>query len=324
MFRVGVDLGGTNIVAAVVDDSYHIVSKISSRTRPGRDAESICGDIGADVAAAVRSAGLTPQEISGFGIGSCGMVNAAEGVLIRASNLDFTQVPLRQILYEKTGYWFQCENDANAAAWGEYIAGAGRGTNSFMELTLGTGIGGSLIVNGMIYEGAGYEGGEFGHTVIVQDGEPCPCGRRGCLEAYASASALIRDARRAMALRPDSRLWKLCGRDPAHMDAKMVFDARSAGDAAAEEVIQRYLVSLGTGIANFIRMLQPEVLCIGGGISNQGQPLIDEIEQIMAEREFNGNRDRITILRIAELGEDAGVIGAAFLHRSRNSNVSRF
>lgn len=316
MFRVGVDLGGTNIVAAVVDDRYRVISRVSSRTMLPRDAESISDDIAKDVFAAVEKAGLKMEDITSFGIGSPGVVNVDEGIVIRASNLDFTKVPLRQILYEKTGKVFCCENDANAAAYGEYIAGAGRGTKNFLALTLGTGIGGGVIIDGKIYVGAGYAGGEFGHSVIIQNGEPCTCGRRGCFEAYASANALIRDAKRAMQKNPDSLLWKLAQQNPERVDGKVVFDARDEGDTTAAEVLRQYIAYLGTGIANFIRIFQPEILCIGGGISNQGQSLIDEIEETMKERDFEINSTRVTVLKKAELGDDAGLIGAAFLNQS--------
>ena len=323
MFRVGVDLGGTNIAAAVVDEQYHIISRASSETGLPRSADSICDEIAGNVSAAISAAGLTPAEITNYGIGSPGVVDVERGMVIRASNLDFTMVPLRRMLHERTGQIFCCENDANAAAYGEYIAGSGRGTRHFLALTLGTGIGGGIIINGKIYSGAGYAGGELGHSVIVQEGEPCTCGRKGCFETYASASALIRDGRRAMQQNPDSLLWDFCRQNPDRLNAKLVFDAKAAGDQTADFVIRRYIAYLSTGIANLIRTLQPEVLCIGGGISNQGQPLLDAIEEVLRTRDFAQNSTRVTLLKIAELGNDAGLIGAAFLEPDFISAGSR-
>ena len=313
MYRVGVDLGGTNIAAAVIDDRYRIVSKVVSKTNLPRPAEAVCDDIVADVWQAVRDAGLQEQDIESYGIGSPGVINVEKGLIVHASTFRYTNAPLRDLLYERSGKEFYCANDANAAAYGEFIAGAGRGTKDFIAVTLGSGIGGGIIIQNKIYVGAGFAAGEPGHHVIVQDGETCLCGRKGCWEAYASATGLIRDTRRAMLGDPDSRLWALCEGDLSKVDAKTVFDARDLGDPTAAEVVRRYYFYLGTGIANLIKILQPEVLCIGGGISNQGQRLIDELEEAMKGRDFQEIHTRVTKLRLAELGNDAGLIGAAFL-----------
>ncbi len=313
MYRIGVDLGGTNIVAAVVDDQFRIVSKVTSKTNLPRPAGEVCSDIVTDVFEAIRQAGLKESDIDSYGLGSPGVIDVDRGIVVHASTFQYTNEPLRDLLYERSGKLFYCANDANAAAYGEFVAGAGRGTKDFMAVTLGSGIGGGIIINKRIYVGAGFAAGEPGHHVIVQDGETCLCGRKGCWEAYASATGLIRDTKRAMACHPRSLLWEMCAHDLRNVDAKMTFDARDAGDPAAAAVIHQYMEYLGTGIANMIKILQPEVLCLGGGISNQGQRLIDELEEVMRGRDFQQYNTRTTVLKIAELGNDAGLIGAAFL-----------
>ena len=313
MYRIGVDLGGTNIVAAVIDDKYQILSKVISKTNLPRSAELVCGDIIADVDRAIQNAGLQESDIESYGIGSPGVINVEKGIIVHASTFKYTNVPLRDLLYERSGKLFYCANDANAAAYGEFVAGAGRGTKDFLAITLGSGIGGGIIINNKIYVGAGFAAGEPGHHVIIQDGETCLCGRKGCWEAYASATGLIRDTKRAMLANPDSKLWTLCEGDLNKIDGKAVFDARDLGDDTAAKLIRNYLLYLGTGIANLIKILQPEILCIGGGISNQGQNLINELEEVMKGRDFQETNTRVTKLRIAELGNDAGLIGAAFL-----------
>ena len=198
MYRLGVDLGGTNIVAGVTDENYNIIGIGKVKTNAPRPAEAIADDMAKAVFEAVKNAGLEMSDISSMGIGTPGAVDPKAGVVTYANNLGFYNVPLCQMMKERTGIDFYIENDANAAAYGEYIAGAGKGTKNFVAITLGTGVGGGVVIDGKLYSGSNYAGGELGHTVINFDGEMCSCGRRGCFEAYASATALIRQTKAKM------------------------------------------------------------------------------------------------------------------------------
>ena len=182
MYRIGIDLGGTNIVAGVVDDSYRIIATAKCKTATPRPAEEIIADMARVSREAVQAAGLTMDDIDGVGVGSPGVCNADTGVIERAANLDFIQVPLRDALSALLNKPVTIENDANAAAYGELLAGAAKGKSSCVCITLGTGVGGGVIIDGKIIAGSNFAGTELGHTVIVVDGVPCSCGRKGCWE----------------------------------------------------------------------------------------------------------------------------------------------
>ena len=185
MYKLGIDLGGTNIVAGVVDDNYNIVATSKVKTNLPRPAEEVIDDMVKAANIAIESAGLKVSDIDSMGVGSPGAIDPVHGVVCYANNLGFNNVPMAKMLKERMGVDFYIENDANAAAYGEYIAGAGRGTNDFIAITLGTGVGGGVIIDGKIYSGSNYAGAELGHTVIAMGGEMCSCGRQGCWEAYA-------------------------------------------------------------------------------------------------------------------------------------------
>ena len=230
-----------------------------------------------------------------------------------ANNLDFYDVPMAAMLKEKLGVDFYIENDANAAAYGEYIAGAGKGSNDFIAITLGTGVGGGVIVNGKIYSGSNYAGAELGHVVINMDGEICTCGRQGCWEAYASATALIRQTKQAMIRYPKSKMWELCGGDISKVSGRTAFDAMRAGDDTAKRVVDRYIEYVAIGISNNINIFQPDILCVGGGISKEGSTLIDPIVAYVEGENYARHIAKKTQIKAAALGNDAGIIGAAYL-----------
>ena len=207
MYKLGIDLGGTNIVAGVVDENYKIVATSKVKTNCPRPSEEIIDDMAKVALDAIAKAGLTVDDIDGFGVGSPGSIEAETGKIIYSNNLEFYDVPLGEMLEERVGKKFYVDNDANAAAYGEFIAGAGKGTNHFVAITLGTGVGGGVIIDRKIFSGSNGAGAELGHTVIQMNGEPCSCGRNGCWEAYASATALIRQTRQAMLRYPESVMW---------------------------------------------------------------------------------------------------------------------
>ena len=314
MYSIGVDLGGTNIVAGVVDENYRIVATAKCKTNMPRPAESILEDIAVVSREAMKKAGLSMNQASFIGIGSPGTCNTATGVVEYANNLDFVNVPVGPIMHEKLGLPVYIENDANAAALGEAKAGAAKGADSCICITLGTGVGGGIIIDGKIYSGFNHAGAEIGHTVIVTNGESCTCGRQGCWEAYASATALIRQTRAAMEKHPESKMWKIAGRLES-VSGLTAFDAMRAGDAVGTAVVEQYIAYVACGVTNMINIFQPEIVCIGGGISKEGETLLAPLRKHVQAECYNRHSERQSKICVATLGNDAGVIGAACLGR---------
>lgn len=312
-YYLGIDLGGTNIVAGVVNEQYEIVVKESTKTLAERGADAVIADIVATCKRAVEKAGLTMEQLEWVGVGSPGTANKETGILEYANNLHWDNVPLAAKLEEGLGLRTYIENDANAAAYGEYLAGAGKGCSSLVAITLGTGVGGGVILDGKILTGFNFGGAELGHTVIEVDGRPCTCGRRGCFEAYSSATGLINMTREAMEAHRDSKMWELCGGDASRANGRTAFDGMRAGDAAAKAVVDLYIKYLSVGIANMINIFQPQILCIGGGISKEGDTLIQPLTKLVNENNYVHDPDRQTKIMPAALFNDAGLIGAAML-----------
>lgn len=314
MYSIGIDLGGTNIVASVVNDKYEIISTSKTKTNSPRPAEEIFDDIEKVCREAVDTAGLTFDDIQAIGLGTPGTVNA-EGIIEFANNLAFNNVPAKQMLIDRLGKEeIFIENDANCAALGEAYAGCGNGSNNFVAITLGTGVGSGVIIDGKIVSGVNNAGGECGHMVIVVDGEQCSCGRRGCWEAYASATALIRQTKKAMDEYPDSIMHRLA-EEEGKVNGKTAFDAMRLGDIAGIEVVNNYIKYISCGLINLVNALQPEIICIGGGICNEGETLMKPLRRyVQAERYSIHSKIQTKIMK-AQLGNDAGVIGAALLYK---------
>lgn len=308
---LGIDLGGTNIVAAVVNEAYEIVGRGSRKTACPRPADAIIDDMVAACHDACADAGLTLQDMEACGVGSPGAIDPGTGVVAVARNLKFENLPMAQMLKDRTGIDFYVENDANAAAYGEYIAGAGRGTDDFVAVTLGTGVGGGIIVGGKLYSGYDHCGGELGHMVVHVDGELCTCGRKGCWEAYSSATALIRQTKHKMLDHKESLMWKLVDGDIEKVDGRTCFDAAEALDSAAMEVVDYYETYLAAGLTDLVNILRPQRICLGGGIANQKEKLVIPVRKKMKPIIFM--QDEFTEILPAALGNDAGLIGAAFL-----------
>ncbi len=312
MYRIGIDLGGTNIVAGVVDDDYRILTTARCKTASPRPADEIIADMARMAQTAAKEAGLTMDDIHAVGVGSPGICNSATGVVERAGNLGFSFVPLAEKLAALLGKPVHLENDANAAAYGELLAGAAKGKQNCVCVTLGTGVGGGAVVDGRIMAGFNFAAGELGHTVIVADGQRCNCGRRGCWEVYASATGLIRQTKAAMDAHPESAMWHL-SQQGTQVNGRTAFDGMRQGDATATQVVDTYIRYLACGVINMINIFQPEILCIGGGISHEGETLLAPLRRLVNEEEFNRSGHRRTEIRAAQLGNDAGIIGAAFL-----------
>ncbi len=313
MYKLGIDLGGTNIACGVVDSNFKIIGEGKVKTNMPRPAEDIVDDMAKAALMAVENAGLTINDIDSVGVGTPGTVEYSTGVVVYANNLDFYDLPLADMLEKRLNKKVYVENDANAAAYGEYIAGAGKGVEKFVAITLGTGVGGGIITDGKIYSGSNCAGAELGHTVIQMNGEACTCGRNGCFEAYASATALVRQTKQAMTRFPKSKMWEVCGNDLTAVNGITAFDAMRQGDAAAKSVVDTYIGYLSVGISNMINIFQPDVICIGGGISHEGETILKPIRAVVDGEDYARNMAKRTKIVVAELGNDAGIIGAAYL-----------
>lgn len=313
MYNIGIDLGGTNIKVGLVDENYNIVAKATAKTNLPRPAEEICASIVETVWQALNEAKVTIGEVNSIGIGTPGVANRNSGIVLYSCNLGFNNTDLRTLIKAKLGKEVYVENDANAAAFGEVLNGAGKGYKDVVVVTLGTGVGGGIIIDGKIYTGFNFCGAELGHTVIQYGGRQCGCGRRGCFEAYSSATALINMTKESMEANRDSKMWEIAG-DLSGVDGKTAFDGMRAGDEAAIAVVNMYIEYLGCGLTNIVNTFQPEVLLIGGGICKEGENLTKPLEEFVKRESYCIDPTRSTKLDICKLGNDAGIIGAAYLY----------
>ena len=314
MYRIGIDLGGTNIAAGIVNEEFKIIAKDSVPTNANRPEEEIVADMAMLCKKLCADNGISLSEIDSVGIASPGIVDDETGMIIYTNNLPFRHFPVIPRLKEALGVKeAHIENDANAAAWGEAIAGAAKGSKSSVMITLGTGVGGGIIDGGKAYKGVN---SALGHIVIQVDGRPCSCGRRGCWEAYSSATGLINTTKEKIAECEkngrETLMTKLVA-DAGKVNGRIAFDGKRAGDAAACEVIDEYIKYLASGLATIINIFQPEVLSIGGGISNEGQYLLDLVTPRVLEQIYGTGLVETPSIRIATLRNDAGIIGAAVL-----------
>lgn len=315
MYYLGIDLGGTNIAVGIVDENYQILARAKRRTKVPCEPDELCEQLALTALEALDNAKLTINDIPWIGIGTPGTVNRDTGVVEFSNNLFLHNFPIRKLLEARLNKKVVVENDANAAAYGEYKAGALRGAKNGLAITLGTGIGSGIILDGKVYAGFNYAAGEMGHTVIAFNGRHCTCGRNGCWEAYASATGLIAQTKEAMekAENHDSPIWKLVDGDLANVSGRTAFDAMRAGDPVGKAVVDQYIAYLGCGIANCINTFQPDILCIGGGICNEGETLLKPLREYVTHEIYTINTAKNTVVCKAALGNDAGIIGAALI-----------
>ena len=314
MYKIGIDIGGTNIVGGIVDVNGKIIAKKIIPTLPERENGLIIADIIELCKILANDSVVSSNSIESIGIGSPGIINPEVGIVVNATNLGFNNVPLLAMLRAELDYPFYIGNDANCAALGESVFGAAKGSRCSVTITLGTGIGGGIIIDGNIYSGAFFGAGEVGHHIICTGGEQCACGMKGCWETYASANALIRDTIVAAKENPTSQIHQLISGNLGKITAKTAFDAALFGDAAAKAVVERYINYLCAGLINIVNIIEPEIVVIGGGVSGQGDTLIAAIEAQM--NKFAPLGDRKVRFAVAKLGNDAGIIGAAQLMRA--------
>ena len=309
-YYIGVDIGGMSIKAGVVDDNGKIIKKKSCVTRANESYETIVGDIYGLCEAVTEEAGLKKEEITAVGMGSPGTVNSKEGIITFSGNLNFRNV---NIVEEFRKHWdieTVVNNDANCAALGEARFGAEKNVTDAVFVTLGTGIGTGFIIDGKIFEGRRGEGAEGGHICIKMGGERCTCGERGCWEAYASATALLRQTERAMKKNPESVMNKIA-EEKGCIDGTVPFEAYKQGDKTAEKVIKKYVKYIATGLVTLINIFRPQTVSIGGGVSNAGDWFIKMIERQTKRHVFGGKINKMPKIVKAVLGNDAGIVGAA-------------
>ena len=296
---IGIDLGGTNIKGAVVNERGEIIRQSTCPTHAEQGAEAVT----ATIADMIRDL-AKGEDIAGVGLG-------CPGTVVYACNLGWINYDVRGALKKMTGFSVRLVNDANAAALAEVVAGAAKGAQSAVMVTLGTGVGGGVVIGGKLLTGYTGAASELGHMTIVADGEPCACGRRGCFEAYASATALIRMTREAMAKHPESAMHQIAA-EQGSVDGRTAFTAQQMGDMAGDEVVRTYVHYLSVGIANIVNIFFPEVVALSGGIANQGENLLAPLRREVSQQEY-GAAYTAKHPRIAccTLGNTAGMVGAA-------------
>lgn len=318
MYNIGVDVGGTNIAAGLVDEKFNIKSKISVKTELPITKEGLCDKIINLINKILSTEKISLKDINNIGIGVPGTVNTQTGVAEYLANLGLENWDIKAMLSNRMHKKIRIENDANAAAYGEYIAGAARGYDISITVTLGTGVGCGIIVNGKVYKGCNYNAAEVGHMVIAVGGKRCNCGRNGCWEAYASIRGLV-DITKTILVNEDkskqSIIWQLINDDTKNIGGRTAFKAMDLGDELGKKIVNTYTDYVGCGITNLINIFQPSVICIGGGISREGDKLIDPIKQYVKRERYSRHSNIQTNICRASLCNDAGIIGAAFLDR---------
>lgn len=318
MYYIGVDLGGTNIAVGIVNEKYEIVKKGSTPTKPERGADPIIVDMANLAKKLIADLKISLDDIAWIGVATPGTANSATGVVEYANNIPFLKYPLADKLSSLLGGKpVYIENDANAAAKAEAIAGVAAGAPISVMITLGTGLGGGIVVDGKVYSGFNFAGGELGHTVIEHGGRQCSCGRRGCWEAYSSATGLVNITRdrildaRAQGIK--TSMEDMVNGDLTKLSARTAFTAMKAGDAVAAQVVDEYISYLACGIVNVINIYHPNILSIGGGVCNEGDYLLKPLFEKVWDKANIKEGEPKTEIKIAQLGNDAGIIGAAVL-----------
>ena len=307
---IGIDLGGTFIKGGIVTENGEIILQDKVPTESDKGAKQVLQNIATLCETLLKNANATKAEIQGIGMGVPGMIDSKRGVVVYSNNLNWQDFAISEDLQALTGLPVKIANDANVAALGETKFGCGKEYENTVLITLGTGVGGGIVIDGKLFEGNQGAGAELGHAVIVAGGERCTCGRKGCLEAYASATALIRDTKRAMQNNPTSKAWGVGGLD--NVDGKTAFDYKDV-DETAKTVVENYLEKLGVGLVNIANEFRPQAIILGGGVCAQGDALVKPLQKQMDSEIFAGDKGPAVKILTATLGNSAGLLGAAAL-----------
>ncbi|MDN3514374.1 MAG: ROK family protein [Candidatus Brocadia sp.] len=305
-YAVGIDLGGTNLKAGVVDTDGKILHRLSIKTHSNADPQTISNQILELIAEIIQGAHVKESDIMGIGLGSPGLVDKKGETILFSPNLPrWRNIPIKRVVSERFSKPCVLENDANAAAWGEKWVGAGREVNSLVMLTLGTGVGGGIVLENRLWRGANNVAAEIGHMVIQMDGPLCNCGNRGCVEVYASATGMVRRFKELLRSGVLSLL-----KDCDEITAKMINEAAIRGDKASLDVIEETGRYLGIALINVMHVLNPEMIVLAGGMIGSGELLMNPIRQVTQQRAFEASYKDTKIV-FSQLGNDAGIIGAA-------------
>lgn len=311
MYSIGVDIGGMSIKVGLVDDRGKIVAQ--TRVKTAQTADAVIEDIAKLISGLLEKHNVDKRKFRGIGIGCPGAVTRETGVVAFLPNLGWENVPLVDKLKKYHNVEIIISNDANVAALAEAIYGCAKDYNSSIMFTLGTGVGGGIIIDKKLIEGKFSRGAELGHTTLILGGKPCGCGRNGCVECYASATALIKQTKEEMMFNKNSAMWDFVDRDINKVDGRTAFECSKVGDESANKVVEQYVYYLSESILNMLNIFRPDAFIIGGGISAQGDYLIDKIKSYCAKFDYGYKNAPITEILTATLGNDAGIIGAAAL-----------
>lgn len=314
-YYLGLDVGGTNLVAGVIDENYHIISKVTQPTLADRSIGEITDDMISIVKKAIQKANLKEKDFEYLGIGMPSYVNPHTNLLVHANCFGWKNVPIYDCLKNKISLPIKIENDANCATLGETLAGAAKDERNVIMITLGTGVGGGIVINNKIYCGGDGMGAEMGHVKLVYKGESCTCGQLGCTEAYCSATALIKQTKIAMIDEQDTILWKLCENNINEVNGKMVFDGVKENDKLSIAVLNQYVDYLSCALSNYITLFRPDKIIIGGGLSEAGDLLLNPLKDKLKINTFAGTEIGVPSVVKAKLGSEAGLIGAAFIQK---------
>jgi len=312
-YYLGIDLGGTNIVAGVVDERFNIISKSRRPTILKRSFEDVVADMAAAATDALATANLTKADVFYVGIGVPSSVHPQTRRVVFANNLGWKDADVVGEFQKSWDIPVSVSNDADCAALGECHVGAGREYDSILMITLGTGLGGGFVYHKKLFLGGDGFGIEPGHTVLVQDGCLCTCGNMGCLEAYASVTALIRQSVDMMMVYPHSLMWEESNHDLNRVDGRTAFVAAKRGDWPGKMVVDQYIRYLAGGLASMATLLRPQAIIVGGGVSNEGDYLLEPLRQQLSRTIYAHDVLSAPTIIKAQLGNDAGIIGAALL-----------
>lgn len=320
---IGIDLGGTKIYSGLVDQSGTILAEDYRKTKAKRGVEAVVERLIDSAHAVIQAAGVSLTDIKAVGIGAPGPVESEKGIVNVPPNLPgWERVPLKALVESSLPIPTYLANDANAAALGEYLFGAGRKSRQMLYITVSTGIGGGFILNGKIFQGAAGAAGEVGHMTILPGGPRCGCGNRGCLEAVASGTAIARQARELFSRTTNTLIAELANGDQEAITAKLVAEAAQLGDVWAQEILGSAMGYLGIGVANLVNLLNPDLIVIGGSLTKLGDLLFDPVRRAVAQRSFPVSATAVRIVP-ATLGDKVGVLGAAAVATQQANRILR-
>lgn len=311
VYRIGVDIGGMSIKAGLVDQDGKIIKECRMKTE--NTADKCISNLVLQINELLDYKSLTIADVKGIGVGCPGAVSSEVGIVDFLPNLGWVNVPLVKILKEKFDTEIKISNDASVATLAEAVYGVAKDYNNCLMFTLGTGVGGGMVINKKLYDGGFGRGGELGHITLDLNGEPCSCGRRGCVETFVSATALIKQTKKAMIEDKDSIMWKYVKNDIDMVDGKTAFECAKQGDISAKKVVDNYVMYLSESIMSLLNIFRPDVFILGGGISLQGKDLTDKITEYCEKFDYGYKTAPKTKIVTATLGNEAGIIGAAAL-----------